>query len=496
MKPTLMDRFIGWVSPTAGLRRVRARATQEMALRAYDAAKTYASSDWISAQNTSANAEIRGAQTTLREKSRDLGRNNPYAVRALNVIVSNVVGPGIKCTVKGRNKTQTKTLQKLWDDLAYSSKCDAEGRNDFCGLQALAMRTLVESGDVLGLRQIDEYSPRVKLLESDFIATVKDQGPKQIQGIEVDTSGKRTKYHLYKSHPGDRDFSLETFTVNASDLIHAYRQERTGQLRGVPWSHAVIETLKDFADYQNATLVRQKIAACFAGFITTAGNDSFLSATELQARRESEMQLKPGMFRYLNPGEDLKLASPPGVDGYADFTRESMRAVAAGYGISYEAMTGDYSQVNFSSGRMGHIEFRRNIDSWRWNILIPFFCDPYFQWFLEWARLRGHDTTEVFAEWTPPAHTMIDPSKEIAADKEAVMAGFKSRSRVIRENGDDPEMVLAEISEERKAAEALGLKFDTDTPSEAEEVSPDEEEESAKKNKEDAPDESYSSGDQ
>lgn len=496
MKPTLIDRFIGWWSPTAGLRRVRARATQDMALRAYDAAKTYASSDWVSAQNTSANAEIRAASGTLREKSRDLVRNNPYAARALNVIVSNVVGAGIKCTIKGRNKTQSKQLQKLWDELAYSSKCDAEGRNDFCGLQALAMRTIVESGDVLGLKEISLEAPRIRLLESDYIAVEKDQGRKLIQGIEIDPTGRRLKYHLYKSHPGDRDFSLDTFEVKASEIIHAYRQDRTGQLRGVPWSHAVIEPLKDFTDYQNATLIRQKIAACFAGFITTSGNDMFLSATELQTRREAELQMKPGMFRYLGPGEDLKLATPPGVDGYSDFTRESMRAVAAGYGISYEAMTGDYSQVNFSSGRMGHIEFRRNIDSWRWNMLIPFFCDPFFQWFLEWARMKGVDTSEANAEWTPPAHTMIDPSKEISADKEAVMAGFKSRSRVIRENGDDPEMVLNEIKEERMAAESLGLRFDTDIPAEEADASNNEENDSAKTNKKDAPDESYSGGDQ
>lgn len=484
MKPTRYERFLAWLAPGYALRRIAQR-------RAYEAAKTYLYDDWNRASNTSANAEIGAAKAELQRKSRDLARNNPYAVRALNVIVNNTVGAGILANIKGRNKTQQKKLNELWKQVAETSICDVTGKHNFYGLQAMAMRAIVESGEVIGLKRISPDAPRLHILESDFIVSDQDKPP-YVQGIKVDSVGKPVAALIYKEHPGDRTTVTSKYVeLPADKFLHAFRQDRPGQVRGVPWSHAVIETLKDFADFQYSTLIARKISACFVGLITTNGSDSILSATALKAKREAEMQMNPGTFRYLNPGEDVKFNSPPGVDGYAEFVRESMRAVAAGYGISYEALTGDYSQVNFSSGRMGHIEFRRNIDTWRWNLLIPMFCEPFFQWFLEWAKMKGVDTTGAYVEWVPPAHVMIDPSKEIMADKEAVKAGFKSKSQVIREAGYDPELVREEIKDEREKDAEAGLKFDTDIsssmPAENAEGTDDDEE-----NQEDAPEESDS----
>jgi lambda family phage portal protein len=455
---TLYERILGFFSPTAAHRRFANR-------RAYEAAQTYLTSDWISASNGSANAEISKAQAVLQRKSRDLARNNPYALRSLDVIVNNTVGAGIVANIKGRNKTQVKKLTELWKQVAETTKCDADGISDFYALQALAMRSMVESGEALALRYITLEAPQIRILESDFIVSTQDTKP-YTQGIKLDSDGRKQSFLLYKNHPGDANYSTGTSSdyleIPAERVAHIYKLARPGQLRGVPWSHAVIETLKDFADYQYSTLIAKKIAACHVGVITSNGSDSVLDAIALKAKREAEMQMTPGQWRYLNNGEDVKFNNPPGSDGYAEFVRESMRAVAAGYGISYEAMTGDYSQVNFSSGRMGHIEFRRNIDMWRWNILIPHFCNPYFKWFLEWAKARGFDTEGASVEWVPPAHTMIDPTKEVAAEKEAVLAGFKSRSQVIREAGYDPDSVREEIKKERDADQVAGLKFDTD----------------------------------
>jgi lambda family phage portal protein len=463
MKLTLMDRVISYFDPAAGLRRAQYRGAQEVLVRGYDAAKKYPTSEWTSADQGSANAEIRHALPTLRQKSRDLGRNNPYSVRAVNVIVNNTVGAGIVANIKGRNKTQTKKITDAWKKVSESTLCDLQGIHNFYGLQALALRSVVESGDIVALKDLSPTAPALMLLEGDFIVSRRENFG-NYQGIEVDAKGKPTLYHLYKQHPGDFRTTLEEIEVPADKLMHVFRQDRPGQIRGVPWSHAVIETLKDFDDYQYSTLIRQKIAACFGGFIKTSGQDNLLTDSTLKARRQAEMQLTPGMVRYMNPGEEFQAANPPGVDGYGDFTRESLRRVAAGYGISYESITGDYSQVNFSSGRLGQQEFRRNIENWRWHMLIPQFCNPYFEFFLVWAKANGYDTEGVTVEWVPPAHISIDPVKETAADKEAVKAGFKSRSQVIRENGMEPDAVLEEIRTEREEAAAVNVIFDVDFP--------------------------------
>lgn len=465
MKRNILDKAIGFFSPSAELRRLQSRARAEATLRAYDIAKNFSTSDWTSATNGSANAETKAAIGPGRMKARSLTQNAPYGVAAVNVIVTEVVGAGIVPKITGKNKTVTKKLNDLWKEIAETSKVDSENRNNFYGLQALAVRSMVESGEGLGLLRLNVNAPQIQLLESDFIVTEKDEG-NIVQGVERDASGARVSYHLFKSHPGDRLATTETVQVPASDVVHVYRQDRPGQVRGVTWAHAVVEKMNDFNDYQHATLVRQKIAACFAGFITTSGTDSLLDAAALKARRESEFSLEPATVRYLNAGEDVKLANPPGVEGYAEFNRETLRGVAAGWGISYEAMTGDYSQSNYSSSRLGQTKMRKNVEFWQWNIVIPQFCEPYFQRFLLWAKLRhGIDITGATAEWVPPASTQIDPAKEISADKEAVKAGFKSRAQVIREAGRDPDVVLEEIRNERELAKQLGVSFDTDTNS-------------------------------
>lgn len=453
---TAYERVLGWFSPQAAMRRIAWR-------RAYEAASNYAYSDWDRASATSANTEVGAGQSELQRKSRDLARNSPWAIKALNTIVSNTVGSGIIANIKGRNKTQEKRLKQLWTEVAETNKCDAYGLHNFYGLQALAMRSIVEGGEIIAPKLIEKDAPKLKILESEFINQDLNTRP-YIRGVKV-VDDKPAAYVIFKQHPGDRDAFATTadyVEIPADRILHAFKQERPGQIRGVPWSYGVIETLKDLADYQYSTLVARKISACLVGVITTDGNQSALPGSDLKAKREAELQMNPGTMRYLGPGEDVKFSSPPTINGYAEFVRESMRAVAAGYGVSYEALTGDYSQVNFSSGRMGAHEFRRNIDSWRWNILIPMFCEPFFQLFLEWAKIQGVDINDAYCEWVPPAYIMIDPTKEITASKEAVLAGFTSRSQVIREQGYDPDSVREEIRLEREADSVAGLKFDTD----------------------------------
>jgi lambda family phage portal protein len=467
MKRTKLDRFIGYFSPKAELTRVNARALLEAKLRAFDIAKSFPTGDWTSATKNSANAETKAAIEPGRNKARSLEQNNPYGQKAVNVIVSEVVGPGIVANIQGKNGTQTKKLQALWKSWAETTACDFEGQQNFYGLQSLLMRSTVSAGEGLALKRFDKAGPKIQILESDFIATSKDED-RIFQGVELDANGKKVKYHLYKFHPGDRDASQETITVPATELFHIFKKERPGQVRGVTWFHAVAEKMKDLDDFQYATLVKQKITACFSAFVTTSATDNLLDASDLKAKREAEFNLQPGTARYMRPGEDIKFASPPSTDGYSEYNRESLRAIASGLGISAESLTGDYSQSNYSSSRMGHLQMRKNIEHWRWNMLVPQFCDPVFKWFLEYAKIQGLVTDDdilkgsVTVQWVPPAFQMIDPSKEILSLQREVRSGFKSWKEALLEQGRDPERTLNEVVEWNKKFDETKVAFDTD----------------------------------
>ena len=88
------DRAIGAVAPGAGLRRARQRQMIAVLARAYEGARQGRRTEgWIAA-GTGANAEIAPALARLRDRSRDLVRNNPYAGKAVQALVSNMVGVG------------------------------------------------------------------------------------------------------------------------------------------------------------------------------------------------------------------------------------------------------------------------------------------------------------------------------------------------------------------------------------------------------------------
>lgn len=460
MKRTLFDRIIGWFSPAAEFRRAKARAGIQLAERAYEIANTYKQSDWVSANANNANQEVKMAIAPGRQKARALAQNAPYGVKAIDVIVSETIGAGIVPNIKHSSKRQSKLLKQLWDEWANSTACDYEGRMNYYTMQQLAMRSIVESGEALAVQRYLDQVLKIQLLESDFINTSQDSG-EYIQGIKV-KDNRRVAYSLYTSHPGSPLGAAQSIDFPYEQLIHVYHQKRPGQLRGVTWAHAVIEKMKDFDDYQYATLLRQKISACFAGFITTPGTDSLLDAAALQERRQQDFNLQPATYRYLAPGEDFKQASPPGVDGYNDFNRETLRAIAAGWGISYESLTGDYSQSNYSSSRMGHLQMRKNIENWRWNMFIPQFCEVSFKWFLEYAKKRGIDVNGVSVQWVPPAYSMIDPEKEIAATVKEVRNGLKSWEEAVLEQGRDPEKVIEEIVDSNQKFDDNKLVLDID----------------------------------
>ncbi len=467
MKRTFIDKMVGFFSPEAELSRLRGKVKTELIMRTYDAAQTFATDDWTSATQGGANSEIGPAQSVLRSKGRDAIRNNPFAGRALAAIVSNTVGSGIMPQIKADTEEKVQQLEDAWKEWAETTLCDSNGKLNFYSMQALALRSTVESGEALVLKENTKDGPKLKLIESDFIDSSKDVAPDSsgvgiVQGIKINKSGTPVSYLLYPTHPGDTTPSGSN-EYPAAKLCHVYRQDRPGQLRGVSWFHPVIRQLEDFNQFQQATLVSRKIAACFAVFVTAGTTDSALSDEYVKTKRERDSMLSPGSIKYLDNGEDVKLATPPAISGYDEYCRQTLRAIASGLGITYEAVTSDYSQVNYSSGKMGHNEFKKNCDVWRWNMLIPQFCDPAFEHFKLWCYLKkGINPEGISCEWVPPAWQMIDPVKEIAAINDAIRTGLTTLPKAIKEQGYNPKDHLKEIAEFNSQLDAQGILLDSD----------------------------------
>lgn len=467
-----IDWIINGLDPVKGAARAKARALTRAWMN-YDAA-TYGNraSSW---RASASDADQAGARRNrLAYVSRDMIRNTPFATRAQSVITNNVVGDGIIPKVVGGTEKVRAELLDLIAQHCDTVAIDADGRNNLYGLQRLVMNAIVDSGEVLIRRRFRQRSDglplalQLQVLESDYIDSTRNgilgEANDVREGIEYDQIGRRVAYWLYTRHPGGiwhRGQTLVSRRVPASEILHIYRSDRPGQMRGVSWFAPAALALQDMADHQDAQLMRQKIAACFAAFRTNVDADAAIGEAAMQNR---ETTITPGTIRDLAPGEEISFVTPPGVEAYDEFTKWVLRSTAAGLGITYEALSGDLSSVNFSSARMGRMEMDRNISSWQWLMLIPQMMQPIGRWLIEaWALERMRRTApDLRLDWVPPHRILIDPAKEIGALRDKVRAGFSSRQSVVRELGYDPEHLLAEQIEDAKVADAANLKFDSD----------------------------------
>lgn len=470
LRPGPLDRAIESVAPGWAARRMRARL-RIAATRAYfDGATTGRRSKSIRWSNADSNVVSQLQGDRLRSASRDLVRNNAHAKRAVEAIVGNTVGRGVT-THFLRNGVRAPDIEELAKRSLETKQCDSDGLLTYRGLQALALRATVEGGEAMIRRRHRRLSDglevpvQFQVLESDYLDRSKDGpvagGGRIVQGVEFDALGRRRQYWLFSEHPGSRRLTEASRPVPARDIAHAYRVDRPGQVRGIVWGAPVILAHADFHDYEDAQVMRQKIAACFAVF----WREPFDSAISGSARSENDEiidSIEPGMIERLPPGSEVEFGSPPSVEGYGEYSSVTLHKIAMGWGVSYEALTGDLRGVNFSSGKMGRLEFERNIGSWQQNIVLPMVCDPMAKWWLEAAALAGADTSGVTAHHITPQTAMIDPPREGKAEREAIRSGQKTFSEVIRGRGRDPVDHLREYAEDLKLLDELGITLDSD----------------------------------
>jgi lambda family phage portal protein len=468
----IFERALAALAPDRALRRARARSALNVMMN-YDAAQAgRRGSSWRPAASDADAAAVRRARLAF--IARDMIRNTPLAARAQAVIAGNVVGTGILPKVRGGTASQQAALAQVIQDHLLTTAIDADGRNTLFGLQRLAMNAVVDAGEVLIRRRQRLTKDRLPLalqlqvVEADYIDTsrtgIADAGGQIREGIEYDAIGRRVAYWLFDEHPGSNARWIKSFQshrVPASEILHIFRQDRPGQMRGVSWFAPVALALQDLADGQDAQLMRQKIAACFAAFVTDDGDGQSGKAGEVD---DLGGTIVPGTIRRLKPGEDVTFAEPPAVTGHEEFTRAVLRTVAAGLGITYEALSGDLGNVNFTSYKAGRIEMDQAIAAWQWLLLIPQMMQPIGRWIVEaWALENAVVPKRGLAiDWVAPVRPLIDPAREIGALRDKVRAGFAARQQVIRELGDDPDDVMREQIADAEAADQAGLKFDSD----------------------------------
>jgi len=460
--------------------------------RAYQGARmSRLTADWITS-GTSADSEIKSSFKALRNRARQLCRDNDYARQALRVIQNNVIGHGIKHQGQVRmqrggklDQTINGQIHEAWEYWSNKNRCDVSGILGFHDLERLICRSLAESGEVF-IRMIrqpfgDSKIPfALQVLESDYL--VDDEIPQPAEGnivrmgIEVNSYLRPQAYHFYANHPGDT-YAGNTRTngkkirIPAEEIIHLFLPERPGQTRGVTWFASALMRMHMLQGYEEAEVVRARASSALMGFISSPEGE--LIGDEVYDN-ERVSEFTPGVFKYLQPGESVNVPDLNAPDGQLEpFTRSMLRAVAAGVGVSFESISKNFSESNYSSSRLSLLEER---DTYR--VLQRYFIENFhqqvFDKWLEMAVLSGELNLPAYetnparyaaSKWVPRSWEWVDPQKEVSAYKDAVRCGFKTLRQVVTEQGGDLDDVLIARQAELAMLDEMGIVLDTD-PSE------------------------------
>lgn len=454
--------------------------------------------DWHTL-STSADAEIWTSLRTLRNRSRQLCRDNEHAKHAIRLIVNNVVGwqgIGFQSEVMMRrgNKLDEKLNDKIeqaWSRWGKARRCHTAGKLSWKQIQQTVIRGVAEGGEILVRKIRKKFSDSrvpfaLELIEPDQLVdnwTGRAPNGNEVRmGIEVDEWLRPIAYWLYPRHPGDNmttgvPQTNEYQRVPADEVIHVGVFERPNQTRCVPWLHAALTKLRHIGATEEAEIVRARASASVMGFIQTdepelpEAGDSGAGVEDDDFHGERVWDMAPGTIRELNPGETFSGFNPSTANAALEpFLRHMLRSVAAGTGLSYESLTRDYSQSNYSSSRLA---LRDDQDNWRtlqvW--LIESFHQEVFEAWLDMAVLSGELNLPAYesdpelyqaVRWMPRGWDWVDPVKEVAAAKAAVRAGFMTVADVIAAKGGDWEDVFRQRRRELDTAKDLNLVLETD----------------------------------
>ena len=443
--------------------------------------------------------------STLRKRARDLYAGGGLGRSGPQTLTTSVVGWGIqpKPKIDGeflgmsdeeREEAERNILRefRLW---AGNVMCDAERQQNFYGLQELAFRSMLMSGDVFALFGMEvnkrtPYQTTIRLLEADRIctpdssgdseSTETDSGGRIIDGVEVSNTGAVVRYWIASRSPtaenDDRELTWAPIDAFGKDtgypnILQIMTHERPEQRRGIPFVASEIEQIKQFTRYMNAELAANVVSAMLTAFITSEDEDGTPGLEDAVNDDEKikdddplALELAPGAVYELPPGKKVEAVNPLRSNSqFEAFVNTSIMVMASSMGIPKEVLVKKY-ESNYTAARAALLDFWRTVRVYRTKLNDMFNQPVYEQWLSE-AVAAGRINAPGFFDdpairaawcgcsWTGASMGHVDPLKEVNAAEKRISNNITTQEQEAAEyNGND---WAANIRQRRREIEAL-----------------------------------------
>jgi lambda family phage portal protein len=431
----------------------------------YDAAQTTHenSRHWSMADtlgpDSASSADVR---RILRMRSRHECANNCYAGGAVQTLANDIVGTGPRLSVKIEDREAARRIEAAFARWFRAARMSAK-------LQTM-VKARVRDGEALGLL-VNNPSLRsevlldVRLVEADLLCSPNgmQDGPLFVDGIEYDEAWNPVRYHMLSEHPGEAMGQPKSVPYDASKVLHTYREDRPGQSRGIPELTAALPLFALIRSVTLATVRANEHAASFAAVMQTTLQT--VEAAELYG--DETMDIERGTISAIPEGWELKqLEAKHPNSTYVDFVRAILNEVGRVLQMPLNIMLGNSSGYNYSSGRLDHQMYRRNIAVYRADLERTILDEVLYAW-LEEAKLLGlvppqlHDLLDLPHVWLWPGFFHVDPNKEADAQAQRLQNTTTTLADELAagENPRSLDEVLEARAYELKRMKKLGIPW-------------------------------------
>jgi lambda family phage portal protein len=410
-------------------------------------------------------------------RSRDVGRNEGVGASASMRVVNAAVGFRWDFTSKpnarllGISYEAARELgadiDALWETYAYGIHftCDAERMLTFGGLLRMSGAHIFNDGEMVGVVEYAHDEPtrfrtRLRVIDPDRLSNPNGlpDSPTLRGGVEKNRDGVPVVYHIREGHPSDlganasmvwRAVPRYATNLGRPQVLHAFDKLRAGLTRGVTRFASVLKLFRSLSQYTDKTIEAAALNALFLGFVKSnagpsATSESFSAedVSDWADERTDYYEAHPVevgdvQLPVLGPDDDVTMQTTVrDTSGFDGFTRAILRLIAAALGVTYEELSMDFSQTNYSSARAALLI------AWKETLALRGLIEQQIAWplFAAWLEeafdigaLQIPDGAPDFYEaidayvegrWRGPGRGHIDPTKEILAAAARMEAGI------------------------------------------------------------------------
>ncbi|WP_147539274.1 phage portal protein [Anaerotruncus rubiinfantis] len=461
---SLIGRMILPFNPKGALQYEKYR---QLARSMYTAADQSPRSAGWTTINATGEQTNQASRDIVRARSRDLERNSDVLGGELLALERNVIGTGIVLQAKvlggdgKENEDLNEQIETLWREWCRPGNCEITGRLSLFEVETMIVRRRFIDGGILIVKVKDADEFQLQLIEVDDLdSTVQACNDHNvIGGIEIDKFRRPVAYHIKVYDAWG--FHVRTDRIDADRVIYLPFLSRPSQVREFAMAAASLPRIDDVNELLDSAVDKERVVSHLSlaiesdtgtiGGLVGMGRGGIDLAGQSESEGSTGELLEQGTIVRLKPGDKVSVIGQPGTSSTVDpLVKTTQRLAGSSAGLSYEVVSRDMSQVNYSSARQGLLEDQRTYRIWQ-KYLIEHFCDVIYSEWLDWMILtRRLNISDYYSRraayqrhiWIAGGWDWIDPLKEVSANAKALETNQTTLQEICASKGKDYRDIL------------------------------------------------------